>query len=535
LLTKDIKFFLFNILLITLFFINSIYWGLAHTDAHHFGHVFGNAIDFINGKELYKYISEQYGILNTILNAQILLIFGKKLINLILFYNTLYFSSIFLLFLIFFKISNNKPASSVILLLILISNPVCQLIWSNYLAFFFLVLSVYFLFNFFFYRLGACGFFLSLVFLSRESNFFSIIIFFLTIVWIEYINKKNNFFKQITLFSSFFFLPIFLFYLYLYNKNLYSYWIFFSKDLVNIYIKYYFFQNNEINYINLAFIPFKNIFNFYINSFFYHKNFRPIIFLIINIFCAYILIKSFIDFFFKNKKIQSKKFLLSVISLSQMTNVMHITEIFRFATGPVLGILVFAFFRFNIRFYILSLLLILLTLVSYFFGASQYPKYLFEKNNDQLITVNSGFFSKIKMSEESHKFYYELEELCFNLKNNLNVKSYYNFTSNSFLGYVCKLDRKQTFSFFFQYSQSYNSNSYFKKDFYKNYLLDDNTVIFDFVKNLDDLKNKYSNINIIKISPTKNMIKVFTEGYFVIILTNKNSVIKDDPFKKFVF
>jgi len=308
LLTKDIKFFLFNILLITLFFINSIYWGLAHTDAHHFGHVFGNAIDFINGKELYKYISEQYGILNTILNAQILLIFGKKLINLILFYNTLYFSSIFLLFLIFFKISNNKPASSVILLLILISNPVCQLIWSNYLAFFFLVLSVYFLFKFFFYRLGACGFFLSLVFLSRESNFFSIIIFFLTIVWIEYINKKNNFFKQITLFSLFFFLPIFLFYLYLYNKNLYSYWTFFSKDLVNIYIKYYFFQNNEINYINLAFIPFKNIFNFYINSFFYHKNFRPIIFLIINIFCAYILINHSLIFFLKIRKFKVKNF-----------------------------------------------------------------------------------------------------------------------------------------------------------------------------------------------------------------------------------
>jgi len=63
------NFFLIIFAIISIFFVNSVYWSLYNIDSQHFALVFLNAIEFNEGLILYKYIPEQYGILNTLISS----------------------------------------------------------------------------------------------------------------------------------------------------------------------------------------------------------------------------------------------------------------------------------------------------------------------------------------------------------------------------------------------------------------------------------------------------------------------------------
>jgi hypothetical protein len=77
-------------------------------DGYHWGFIFSNSLDFIDGKIPYKEIFLEYGILQTILNSIILIIFNKSVYSLLAFTCILYSLSLYLITEITYKLTSKK-------------------------------------------------------------------------------------------------------------------------------------------------------------------------------------------------------------------------------------------------------------------------------------------------------------------------------------------------------------------------------------------------------------------------------------------
>jgi hypothetical protein len=528
------NFFLVIFTILSIFFVNSVYWSLYNIDSQHFALVFLNAIEFNEGLILYKDIPEQYGILNTLISSYILKIFGNNLINIIILYNLVYSLSILIISVLFFKINSNKYFCILATILIILSNPVVQLPWGNYLSFFFLAIAVYFYFNEAKNRLILVGFFLSLCVLSRENNLYSCLAIVFIISVIEFIKNNNfRFFKKLLVS---FLLPISLFFIFLFKNKIFYEWSFFSKELFNILSDHYtkdnqYFKHSFLNYFFLI----KNFYNYFYISLFAHKNFRSLVFLFIFLINFYYILNFIISIFYKkNIPKNYNQIFLVFVSISQLTNALHITEAFRLATGFIFGTLLFAYLKFNFKILFFSFLTIFLVLISYSAGASYYPKHIFfNEKKKNIYTFDNGYFKDIKFNNQTQEFYENLKITCDEIIYKYKVKYYYNFTSNSFIGNYCGLKKKQTFQHFFQFYQNKDVEGFLSKDYFKNYSFDKKTVIFDFHNDLDDLNKRYQNYLFIKTFNVKEMQGHFSSGYLSIILPDKKSALNFDPFKTF--
>ena len=161
-----------NYLSIFFFFIYAVYIVRYQYDGHHVGLIYSNAIDLIKGKLPYKEIFIQYGFLTTLIHSLILLLFDNK-VFFISFFNIIFYS---LGILFISKTVNNlidKNYAFIATIIILFNHPVPWLPWSNYIAFFFISISLFLLShpkkNFF-----LISFFLSLSILSRQDFFIPI-------------------------------------------------------------------------------------------------------------------------------------------------------------------------------------------------------------------------------------------------------------------------------------------------------------------------------------------------------------------------
>ena len=101
-LQKFANFNFINLLLISFFFLCSIFIIRNHYDGHHIGLVYSNALDLISGKSPYKEIFIQYGFLTTIIHALLLILFDNKLIFISFFTAFFYSLSILLISLTIF-------------------------------------------------------------------------------------------------------------------------------------------------------------------------------------------------------------------------------------------------------------------------------------------------------------------------------------------------------------------------------------------------------------------------------------------------
>ena len=165
---------LINIFTILIFLIFSVIVIRYQYDGHHIGLIYSNSIDLLNGKLPYKEIFIQYGILTTIINSIILLIFDGK-IFFISFFNTIFYSLGVLYLSKTVNNFTNLKFSFLSTVIILCNHPVPWLPWPNYIAFFFISISFYLISlnnkNYF-----LIGFFLSLSNLTRQDLFIPIVL-----------------------------------------------------------------------------------------------------------------------------------------------------------------------------------------------------------------------------------------------------------------------------------------------------------------------------------------------------------------------
>ena len=424
---KIINLNIINYLLISFFFLYSVYVVKHHYDGHHIGLVYSNAIDLINGKIPYKEIFIQYGFLTTLIHSLILLLFDNKLffisVSSVFFYTT----SILLISLSVKKLINSNYALMTSAI-ILFNHPIAFLPWPNYIVFFFISLSIFLIskknINYF-----LISFFLSLATLSRQEIIIPIFLsfFILSLFNLNKIKKKfiNNFLK---LFLGFI-IPIIFFLIYLFYFKIFFYW----KSYLSIPIFYLeFYEKNFfdliLNYV--IFFSTKSFFNFIITP-------------------QYLLI-SFILFFnsslilmkiFKKIEIQNDILYISILSILLSSASLQL-EIFRLYTSVIIGLIPLLFYLNKIKDQNLKInlnkLLILPSIFAFFFypfgNNSTFNKNYLKNSNTNLINKNYSFYNW-----PANKI--NTINLITEITNNCEVKYLDNLTFDSLYSTIGNFDR----------------------------------------------------------------------------------------------
>jgi hypothetical protein len=424
---KNYLWFFFLIALLNFLYAINLYQYIY--DGHHHGYMITNAIDLINGRLPYKEIFIQYGIFTTLIHVFALKIFSQNLIAINIITCLLYALTILLISLIVIK-KTNIIYGLLSLLIIFFNHPIPWLPWSNYYAFFFIILGFFLLLNLEKSYIFFSGIFFSLACLSRETYFsvISVIIFLITVYLIY--QKKNKLIFSLILG---FIIPYSIFFFYLFYNNIFYDWISYLQ-LPKLYLSKY----------NIK------IYQAILNGSFYifFKTWIEILYKPQNIIISLIVVINslyfFNHFFFKKKKLDFYLLLISIATLT-LTVIAISDEIFRLYTSLIIGIIPALNFIFNIKNkenkIIILFLLIFISLYSFYF----FPKgnrSQFEKLNKVNLIENNNlrYFKYQKWSENDWEVLNQIDNITKTVKKKCKIEYGLNYTFDGF--YYLILDLK---------------------------------------------------------------------------------------------
>lgn len=424
---KNYLWFFFLISIINFLYSINLYQYIY--DGHHHGYMFANAVDFIKGKLPYKEIFIQYGILTTLIHVFSLKIFSNNLISINIITCLLYSISVLLISLIIAK-KTNWLYGLLSTLIIFFNHPIPWLPWSNYIAFFFLILGFFTLLEIKKNNIFFSGFFFSLVCLSRETYFAIVsVILFLSIIHFILIKKKN----LIPYLILGFIIPYSLFFFYLFYNNIFYDWTNYLQ-LPKLYLDKYNFNIYKGILNGIFYIFFRTWFNILYNP----QNIIISIIVVINF--IYIANQLLI-------KRSKPDYYLLVISLATLvlTAISISDEIFRLYCTVIIGIIPAFNFIFNFRKkedkIIIFFLLIYLSIYSFHF----FPKgnrSQFEKLNKtaHIENNNLNYFKYQKWSENDWKLLNQINDIVKGVKKKCKIEYGLNYAFDAF--YYVILDLK---------------------------------------------------------------------------------------------
>lgn len=421
--------------------------------------MFVEANKLIAGLKPYKEIFITYGILTTILHAASLVLFGNKIMSIYIMTSMFYAFSFLIYYFILRNLNINKKLSIISVILIFFIHPTIILPWANYFAYFFLLLGVFFLtkknfkINYFIYT----GFFWSLAVLCRQTFALSLGLTILTILGLNLIlklnivkkniqTKENKYFVTRNIFCLFlsFLVSIFFFFLYLNISGNFEYWKYATFDISKTYLPGI---NDDKNYISIEiFLYFFEIFRPLIsNLFFSIKNFdiRYFIFFIIFIFNLFFLLYFFI------KKRNFEIFFISCLSLLLFSESIHLPEVFRMSTGPILGFITILFFfqKFQYVNYIFLIFIFLLSF-TWWGGKHNYSyEYYYKPRVEKNLVVGKKYFQFQKLPKNVVEFYNTFEDTLKTIDSLYIIKWNYNYSGAPILGLISNTKSYQIGSF----------------------------------------------------------------------------------------
>ncbi len=337
------------ILLCALVVFSSILQGLYIADLHHWGQLLTNAIDLNRGYLPYKEIFIQYGILTTVVQSIWMHIFGETLYSLITITALFYAAGLYCIYLICLSITHKEKISIIALLTCILIHPIAMLPWSNYIAFPFIMLAIYFeiraLSNL--RDIFLSGFLFGLAFLARQDLIIAIVAILLgsSIVDISFGASIANCIKKNLIRILGLMCPVVFFMIYLFINDLFPYWIKLSFDLPKLYTKEMFTHVKGFG----IFMPL-------VASFiegFTRPDVRWLIVFAVVISSSLILFSAAIRFFV-NKEIfggisNSKTAFVSIASLGLFSSVIHLQDMFRISTGSIVGVIILYLFLERLR------------------------------------------------------------------------------------------------------------------------------------------------------------------------------------------
>jgi len=422
----------FYIIVIVSFFLLSIAQGLYNIDPHHWGLMLSNANDLLKGKLPYEYIFIQYGFLTTVIQAFSLWIY-YNLVSIFIITCFFYFCANLILIKIIHK--ENILYRFQISLIIILFSPIVLYPWSNYLSYFFIIFSLYL-----FYKdtlnydiLGS--FILSLGVLCRESIFLSSLCIILTVVILRIIKSKHNIkfsFIYILKILLMYLLPIIIFICYLEFNNITQYWIIYSYKLPRVYMQeFYIHMHGFYIFTKLLSTIISGFINLDIKWIFIGLIISLNVYLLIDEIVGFVLTRSI-----KNKFV----ILVSVYSITLLTSMLHLSEVFRFTTGSIIGIINLHYFLnkklYNLKVYVNSFLSISIV----FFLLQDFRRddsnlYFPTKTNllESHPDINIDIFSHQLWSKDTKIYYEYIYSSLITLGNNCKVKYHFNDTKDAYI------------------------------------------------------------------------------------------------------
>tara|TARA_A100001015_G_scaffold127154_1_gene140929 strand:- start:1072 stop:2610 length:1539 start_codon:yes stop_codon:yes gene_type:complete len=423
------------VITISLFsFLISVWQSTYVYDGHHWGLVASNAYDLLNHKVPYKEIFIQYGILTTLLHSIFMKIGSQSVISIFFFTSVIYSISIYYFFLIVKNKFENKLALFAVLCLVLI-HPFVNHPWHNYLTFFFLILSLFYLEKNTDKYYFISGFLFGLSTLSYEKF---LIVFLLFFICFALINLKNKKIKNVLILLIGFLIPLIIFFLYIYHYQIFTDWVKY-QSIGDLYI------GNDYIFVILSFL--KNVFVKGVDRFIFEPYWLFfLILLILNVIflCMFIFKNNFL------KKKDEYLIYISIISISSFSSAVHVINSFRLVTGSIIGIFILIFFLNKIKNFetkkIISFSILIILCLGINFKKSENNKlYLTSVSSEYSKNNEIKFFKNLKFKKDTWK-----HTLFFNKKINeinqkcIDVNYAVNYTNNTYY-YLLISDIFETF------------------------------------------------------------------------------------------
>ena len=489
-------------------FIGGIWQGQYTDDGYHWGFIFSNALDIINGKIPFKEIFIEYGIFSTVVHSITLLIFKKNLLSLMVVTSLFYSLSIFLIGSIIQKFTLNKYLSFLSTLIIFMIYPWPVSPWPNFISFFFIIVFCYF------YVLESkkynylSGISLGLAYLSYTTVYNFIIFLFLLLSSIFIILNlkridKNFIKKNINCFNGFI-LTISIFLIYLIYNNLLGVWLDYQKIPFIMANAYDITILDKINdYIYFIFIySFKNFI------------YEPQILIYTFIFISNIYLISKIIYSYKKLTNNDLNLLIINFLILSLNIYAQLSDIDKLGTSLSLGIISLLILinsiKLNENKIIINFIIIFVSIYSFAFafglenskfGGSREAYYKNLTNREFSYKDKSiPYFKSQKWNENSWYILNSFIAMQKKINTKCSLEYGVNLTSNAFLYVLMDYKKIQVIPFFYK-----AHNGAFRKNFDKNFIrniqkeINKNNILIISNKNNDKI------VNLLNYAPPKKI------------------------------
>lgn len=424
----------------------AVWQGQYSIDHAHWGSMISNAKDMAEGLVPYKNIYILYGILTTSIHAFAYKYLSANLQSLILVTAFFYAFGLLLVYFIAERVESNKKIALVVVLTYFLVHPFAIYPWSNYLAFPLLMLG---LLN----SLGKeqktsrnffSGFAFALAVLTREGLLPPVLMYLVAVMIIDVLNEPESKIKKtkeglITLAG--FVLPIAIFIGYLYSHDIFNYWKTMSWNLPQLYAAEFFPHMKGMGLI-LPFIK-------QIVSGVLRLDVRWMLILVTVLINGGIVVFAVLSSQFRKDYANHIK--VALLSILLISSALHLPEIFRLATGGMIGLVnVYMVGRkINVHNALFALLAITLTITIAPIGSGDsfsttnyfWPDENKIKNAKNVITPT--YFKNQKWEADAIVFYNEIEADLKKVHAVCKLKYHYNMTQDSFLVVISPFERYQ--------------------------------------------------------------------------------------------
>ena len=241
---QKVEKFLPDIVVISCCFISlvlSIIESRLNSDAHHWGLMYANAADLLNGLIPYKQIFIQYGFLTTLIQSDSLFFFGNKVVSVGIITGLFYSFNIYLSYCLWQKVLNKWLAALSSILMFLVQGYIIYP-WANYFYYTFLLISLLFLtssikkVNKYF----LAGMFMGFSFLARQYVLPIILPIYLYFGLLYFSSEEEKeqkiYFKNFLILNTGFFSVITLFLFYIIRESALTDWVNQSFTIAKFYV-----------------------------------------------------------------------------------------------------------------------------------------------------------------------------------------------------------------------------------------------------------------------------------------------------------
>jgi len=492
--SKYSQIFLIVIVFISIFI--SIYISIFSLDTHHPTKMFVEGNQLLSGLIPYKEVFITYGYVTTALHALSILLFGKHVVSVTIITGIIYALTFPIFFLILrnFRIESKQSILSIFIIFLI--HPYIILPWSNYIAYFFSLLGIYYVTknNILKKDFFLAGFSWSLACLSRQTFFFPLFLIILIIIFTQFFFRKHDSLLIKKNFSNRFepsflligFLPsIVIFFTYLIYNEIFTYWNYLTFNLSSYYLTKnlnFAFENSTIYYLSILFSVAKTYLGFFLA-----KDFKSFFYLIIVLFNIYILV-----IFFK-KNFNVKIFYIAMLCILMLSQNLHFAEVFRMSTSVIIGFVTLIFyFNNNKIFKNFQYFFIFCLLFSWTYNVNN-----FFKSKKNYVSSNIGYLHFQKMPKHQAVFYEDFSNTFVDLKSNYIINRNFNYTLFPMLGLLSD-------------TRSYQVGTYYDTGAAHFY-----STIPEFIE-LDNSLKKLDDIIIFRHSRDKNTIdQKFEDTFFL--------------------